>query len=111
MKNPAGIECEFFYGNYFRGQSTEECRLINQKYGSIRWTPEICNICPVPKIKLANSCTNMKLSASIQTKWFRLKKYVHVSAYCLKSQTYVDAPEVGCGQCHPIQEMFNHIAE
>jgi hypothetical protein len=111
MKNPAGIECEFFYGNYFRGQSTEECRLINQKASSIRWTPDICRICSIPKIKLANSCANMKLSASIQKKWFGFKKYVHVSAYCVKSEKIVEVPEIGCGECHPIQDIFNNIAE
>ncbi|MBI9048448.1 MAG: hypothetical protein JEZ00_03450 [Anaerolineaceae bacterium] len=111
MKNPAGIECEFFYGNYFRGQSTEECRLINRKTSTIRWAPEICKICPVPRIKLANSCKNMVLSASIQTKWFGLKKYVHISAYCSQTEKNVEVPEIGCGECHPIQDIFNNIAE
>ena len=111
MKTPAGTECEFFYGNYFRGQSSEECRLIGHKQGSQAWTPDLCATCPMPRIQLANSCKNMVFHATIQKKMFGIKKTVVISAYCTKSKKDVDVPEIGCGECHSIQDIFNNIAE
>ena len=31
MKTPAGKECKYFYGNYYRGAHQEECRLIGAR--------------------------------------------------------------------------------
>ena len=28
MKTPAGTECKYFYGDYYRGRNHEECRLL-----------------------------------------------------------------------------------
>jgi hypothetical protein len=28
MRTPAGTECKYFYGDYYRGRSQEECRLL-----------------------------------------------------------------------------------
>ena len=36
MRTPAGKECKYFYGNYFRGRKTEECRLLRESAQS--WT-------------------------------------------------------------------------
>ena len=38
MKTPAGKECKFFYGDYYRGRQHEECRLL--KDHGLSWTPE-----------------------------------------------------------------------
>ena len=111
MKTPAGTECTFFYGNYFRGQSSEECRLIGHRTDSQQWTPDLCATCPMPRIQLANSCENMVFHATVHKKFLGIKRYIQISAYCSKSQKDVAVPEIGCGECHPIKDIFNNIAE
>jgi len=29
-----------------------------------------------------------------------------ITAFCTKSQTAVKVPEIGCGICHPLSEVF-----
>lgn len=107
MKTPAGKECEFFYGNYFRGKSDEECRLLSHKEGKSKWTRDLCFTCPVPRIKMANSCSFMILHASVQKKFLGMKRQVVINATCSKSGQKVDVPEIGCGECHPDNPLFN----
>jgi hypothetical protein len=54
MKTPAGKECKFFFGDYYRGRNREECRLL-QAAGE-RWTRDLCRTCPVPGVLQANAC-------------------------------------------------------
>lgn len=106
MRTPAGTECKYFFGDYFRGKNHEECRLIGNAVPPHHWTPDLCQKCPVPRILLANSCPNMILSAQVKRAFLGIKRQVVVSAYCTKSQTDVKEPEVGCGQCHPLPPAF-----
>lgn len=106
MRTPAGSECKFFYGNYFRGRKSEECRLIGNAPAPHHWTPDLCAKCPVPGIFLANSCEHMELSAKVQRSLFGFIKGVKVSAYCHKSKSTVAEPHVGCGQCHALPPVF-----
>ncbi len=106
MKTPAGTECAFFYGNYFRGRNLEECRLIGKARPPRHWTRDLCKTCPVPGILRANSCPNMKLTASVVSFVFRLFPRIKVSAFCTKSQETVQEPHIGCGECHPLPEIF-----
>ena len=106
MKNPAGVECRYFYGNYFRGRNEEECLLIGNVPPPNHWTPEICSKCPIPGILRANSCENMRFEAKVERRFFGIHKSVNISAYCTKSKKIVDKPEVGCGICHPLPEIF-----
>ena len=102
MKNPAGIECPHFYGDYHRGRDHEECRLLTQD-----WTAELCEICPVPGILRANSCKNMRLSAIVTRSIFTLfQQRVEISAFCEKTLRDVENPEIGCGECHPLPPIF-----
>ena len=59
MRTPAGTECPYFYGDYFRGRNVEECRLL--KAAGQRWTRDLCKTCPVPGIARANACEFLKL--------------------------------------------------
>jgi hypothetical protein len=102
MRTPAGTECPFFYGNYYRGRSDEECRLIGNQPPPRNWTRDLCAVCPVPKIKRANSCEFMTLSGTVQRGILGIGKKVIVSAYCRKSNSDVKVPEIGCGICHPL---------
>ena len=106
MRTPNGIECAYFYGNYFRGRNVEECRLIGKQAPPRNWTPKLCLTCPVPGILRANACPNMTLRAEVQSRLLGLSKVVKVSAYCTMSKQTVDEPHVGCGQCHPLPPEF-----
>jgi hypothetical protein len=105
MKTPAGKECPYFYGDYYRGRNVEECRLLKAQ-GEI-WTPDLCNTCPVPSIALANSCQHMKLKAKVARPISAIfQRRVQVSAYCEKTERDVTEPQIGCGECHELPFKF-----
>jgi hypothetical protein len=104
MKTPAGKECPYFYGDYFRGRSVEECRLLP---GPGQWTASLCQTCPVPGITQANACEHLTLRASVGRPFTAaFQRRVQVSAYCQKTSRAVSEPHVGCGECHPIPPIF-----
>jgi hypothetical protein len=106
VKTPAGNECKYFYGNYFRGRKNEECRLIGDAAPPHNWTPDLCKTCPVPHILLANACPNMILKPDISGKLLKFKRRVKITAYCTKVNRAVSEPEIGCGECHPLPPVF-----
>ncbi len=106
MKTPAGFDCQYFYGDYYRGRKHEECRLIGQIAPPRNWTPNLCRTCPVPGIQRANACENLVLQAKVKPGLVGLGKRVVVSAYCKKAQKAVDTPEIGCGMCHPLPPVY-----
>lgn len=95
MRTPAGKECVYFYGNYYRGRSQEECRLLGPE-----WRPALCETCPVPEIILANACKHQELRGKVVRPFKLLKPRVEIEAYCTKCACEVKEPRVGCGQCH-----------
>lgn len=101
MKTPAGFECSYFYGDYYRGRKREECRLIGNALPPHHWTADLCKTCPVPAIQRANACPFMVLEAKVDRPFFGLRRKVVVTAYCNKTYQIVSEPEIGCGQCHP----------
>lgn len=103
MRNPAGQECSYFYGDYFRGRTKEECRLLDS--ASLEWNPQLCRECPMPKILHSNACENMKFYPRIN-RGFLKKTKVIISTYCTKCECNVDEPRVGCGQCHQLPDAF-----
>ena len=105
MRVPStGKECPYFYGDYYRGKQHEECRLIGN--GTPAWEMKYCRTCPVPDIVMANNCPNMILAGEIKGNLLGFNKRVAVTAYCTKSHQEVRNPYVGCGQCHPIIDLF-----
>lgn len=106
MKTPAGNDCPYFYGNYFRGRAQEECRLL-QPAGQT-WNPGLCKTCPVPAISRANACQNLVLRPRITHPLEALfQPRVQVSAWCTKSEQNVPEPQIGCGQCHQLPSIFD----
>lgn len=101
MRTPAGIECRYFYGDYYRGRQHEECRLLPRD-----WQPRLCATCPVPAIRRANACEHMQLIARVERPLFVLPARVRVQAFCQKSARPVTEPHVGCGQCHTLPPAF-----
>jgi len=105
MKTPAGRECEYFYGDYFRGRNIEECRLL--KANGQAWTPNLCVTCPAPEIARANSCKHMSLRATLIRPWSALfQRRVQITAFCQKSKRDVPEPQIGCGECHALPFKF-----
>ena len=107
MKTPAGKECPFFYGDYYRGRNHEECRLLQAANPPERWTRNLCVTCPVPGIVRANACEHMQLTGRVNRPLnAAFQRRVQVSAYCNKSRRSVKEPEIGCGECHPFPLVF-----
>lgn len=101
MRTPAGKECPYFYGDYHRGRSKEDCRLLDNSEPNQRWRRELCFSCPVPDIIRANACEHQVLKARVERTFLFLKRRVQVQAYCVKCTCDVADPYIGCGQCHP----------
>lgn len=104
MQTPAGKECRFFYGDYYRGKNHEECRLL-ESHG-LNWRPYMCSHCPVPDILLANGCENMEFHPELKKPLIIGRPQVEISVYCTKCECDVPEPRVGCGQCHPMINTF-----
>jgi hypothetical protein len=102
MRTPAGTECKFFFGDYYRGRNREVCRLIGDTPPPRHWSPELCQTCPVPGIFRANACEHMRLSGKVTPGFVITKRRVHIKAFCNKSNQVVDKPHIGCDICHPL---------
>ncbi len=88
MRTPAGKECRYFYGDYFRGRNIEECRLLKDASPPLSWKPGLCSTCPVPEFLLANACPNLVFQPRLGRSFPFLKQ------------------EVGCGECHALPPEF-----
>jgi hypothetical protein len=105
MRTPSGKECKYFYGNYFRGRTAEECRLL--RASGERWSRDLCQTCPVPDVLMANACEFLQLHGSVtRPVMAMLRRRVQLTAYCTKVQRDVAEPHIGCGQCHPLPAEF-----
>lgn len=105
MRTPAGKECKYFYGDYFRGRRLEECQLL--KAAGQTWSPDLCRTCPVPAIVQANACEFLQLRGSITRPASALfQRRVQVKAFCQKIDRAVSEPHIGCGECHPLPSVF-----
>ncbi len=99
MKTPAGQECRFYYQDFFRGRSEQECRLVKNNPASATWKVKDCTGCPVPDILLANSSPDLVLEATIKKGFMGLNRHVEVHASCSRHLIEVPKPEVGCPKC------------
>ena len=109
MKTPYGVECRYFYGDYYRGKNVQKCRLIGSVPPPKNWDETLCKDCAVPAILRANACSNMVLSAKVSRKFLWIKKSVIVEAYCQKVNHAVKNPYIGCGECHPLPDSFTEL--
>lgn len=112
MITPAGVECRYYYADYFRGRERQECRLLAQNPESEPWQPKLCTGCPVPGILRANACPNLVLEGRVERRLLGLSRSVVVSAVCSKRLESGFDPHVGCGHCHeerPGAELFDSV--
>ena len=106
MRTPSGIECKYFYGDYFRGRSLEECRLL--KASGETWAPVLCKTCPAPEIARANACEFLRLHGTVgRPLSAAFQRRVQLTAFCEKTNRDVKEPQIGCGECHPLPPVFN----
>jgi hypothetical protein len=106
MRTPAGPECPYFFGDYYRGRNSEECRLL--KASGQQWTADLCRTCPVPAISRANACQFLQLHATVgRPLGAAFQRRVQISASCSKTHRSVSEPQIGCGECHPVPDVFN----
>jgi hypothetical protein len=110
MITPAGRECRFYYENFHRGHSDQECRLVQNNPRSAPWQPSDCGNCPVPDILLANSNPNLVLEGTVKKGLLGLNRHVEVKAFCSRHLIDVAQPKVGCPLCAQerpgLQELF-----
>ncbi len=103
MLTPDGKHCPYYYVNTHRqANETALCHLLQGQADALRWNPTFCITCPVPKIKQANGCENLRLHARVgKRKWhFWEKEHIIIHATCVRTGNSVKNPYVGCGQCH-----------
>ncbi|HLA98621.1 MAG TPA: hypothetical protein VJL34_09205 [Anaerolineales bacterium] len=111
MRTPAGKECRFFYGDYYRGRQKEECRLLKDAIPPLPWNPALCFSCPVPAILQANNCAHLQLKPGLRRPFPFLKQEVKVSAHCQKTGRSDFDAHIGCGECHPLPDVYVQVAE
>lgn len=99
MRTPAGKECRFYYQNFHRGRSEQECRLIQNNPRSPAWRPKDCFECPVPDILRANSSPDLVLEGTVKKGLLGMNRHVEVKAFCSRHLVDVEQPEVGCPLC------------
>lgn len=112
MRTPAGSECRFYYEDFNRGRSTQECRL-GLKDGSAEWDAKICTGCPVPAILAANGDPNLMLEGEISKGILGFGRKITVSASCNRHMRNVPKPQVGCPECAKdrkgLEELFKGL--
>jgi hypothetical protein len=102
MRTPAGTECKYFYGDYYRGRDHEECRLLGAT-----WRRDLCRTCPIPAIGRANACEFMHLRGEMARPLAAaFQRRVKVTAFCEKTERSGFDPHIGCGVCHPVPPIF-----
>jgi hypothetical protein len=99
MKTPAGKECKFYYGDFYRGRSVQACRLIERNSESPPWRPHLCHTCPAPDILRANQSDTLKLDGRVVKKFFGLQQQVEIEGWCSECFNPVPDLMVGCLTC------------
>jgi hypothetical protein len=98
MITPAGDPCRFYYEDFHRGRSTQECRLIARNPESEPWQPSLCASCPVPGILRANASPYLALEGQVVRRFLFFKR-VEVFAVCSKHLIEIEDPYIGCPKC------------
>jgi len=106
MRTPAGKQCSYFFGDYYRGRQREECRLLSQSSPPLPWRPALCKTCPVPGIQIANACPHMVLEPRLARPFPFINQQVAVRPRCTKTGRAAFDPYVGCGECHDLPPEF-----
>ena len=82
MRTPAGQECPYYYEDFARGRSIQECRLVEGNPKSAPWRPKDCARCPVPDILRANASPDLHLTLTIKPVLLGFVRQMQVEARC-----------------------------
>jgi len=96
---PAGDECRYYYEDFARGASVQECRVAKAP-GSALWTSAVCARCPVPGITAANGSPDLELRITIAQGKLKRTPRVSVEAWCRLHGPVISDPHVGCPECN-----------
>lgn len=99
MRTPAGKDCRFYYQDFHRGHSTQECRLLKANPRSPEWRPMDCDLCAVPEILLANGSPDLVLQAAVKKGFLGFNRRLEITAFCSRHAVDVERPQIGCPQC------------
>jgi hypothetical protein len=102
MKTPAGKQCRYYYEDFNRGRSLQECRAARQPEAgqSLPWQPKDCSQCPVPDILNANASADLSIEVVIRPRLLGLGRGLMVNAWCTKHDVAISDPFVGCERCN-----------
>ena len=95
---PQPVNCRYFYGDYFRGNKRETCRLLEASPGNERpWKRKLCNSCPVPDLLLTSNCPSLLLEVEVKKRFLSERVEVTFSV-CNEHLIELDDP-LFCPQC------------
>ena len=95
---PQPVNCRYFYGDYFRGNKRETCRLLEASPGNERpWKRKLCNSCPVPDLLLTSNCPSLLLEVEVKKRFLSERVEVTFSV-CNEHLIELDDPQF-CPQC------------
>lgn len=101
MRTPYGKDCRYYYQDFHRGASRQECRLASAVTGrTLPWRPKDCANCPVPEILQANSSRDMELTLTITPVILGMGRRLSVQAHCRRHNTPIADAFVGCPACN-----------
>jgi hypothetical protein len=96
---PAQSECPYYYEDFARGASRQECR-IQKDPRTAPWQPSDCARCAVPGIIAANGSPHLELRINIRTGVLGVGGRVLVEAWCGLHGPIAGDPHVGCPVCN-----------
>ena len=99
MITPAGAECTYYYEDFARGASQQECRAPKTPR-SAEWRHTDCRNCPVPAIVAANGSPYLELRVLIGGRKLRGGRRVTVEAWCSLHGPIEGDAHVGCAECN-----------
>ena len=110
MRTPAGKECAYYYEDFHRGRSDQECR-IPKGDRSAHWKPEYCGKCPVPAILRDNASPNLELILTIKQTMLGFGRKMEVEAFCALHEISISDPHTGCPKCNAERPGLNLFAD
>ena len=95
---PQPVNCRYFYGDYYRGNKRETCRLLEASPRNERpWKRKLCNSCPVPDLLLTSNCPSLLLEVEVKKRFLSERVEVAFSV-CNEHLIELDDP-LFCPQC------------
>ncbi len=95
---PQPVNCRYFYGDYYRGNKRETCRLLEASPRNERpWKRKLCNSCPVPDLLLTSNCPSLLLEVEVKKRFLSERVEVTFSV-CNEHLIELDDP-LFCPQC------------